>query len=265
MTRRFVLGVAMIACLSLLPAQVATQSPSPLFVAFAPGSAIAAMDATPSAAVADRQPIGMRLDALFGASGAQPRVLLNLDGQEWVARLQRVDGDALGFRSWVGEIEGIQYSHVVFTERDGTVSGLINAVSTTYRVRTTAPGAYLLERMSANTSRGDSEPLPGAIQTQPFAADALEAAHDSASTIDVLMLYSPNAKAHAGGPSQIQAVASQIISDSNTIFSRSNITTRLRLAGTVEFSLVEASSMATDLNLVTDSTLSRSLRDTYRA
>ena len=40
-------------------------------------------------------------------------------------------------RAWVGSIEGIPYSHVSFTERDGVVSGLINAVSESYAVQTT--------------------------------------------------------------------------------------------------------------------------------
>ena len=207
----------------------------------------------------------MRIEAIFSQGVPQARVRLNVDGRDWIARLQRVDGDEMGFRSWVGDIEGIPYSHVVFTERDGTVSGLINAVSSTYRIRTAEAGTYLLERMAADSSRRDSEPLVGTPRAEAALLDRLEAPADTASTIDVLMLYTPNARAQAGGVSQIQAMASQVISDSNTIFGRSNVTTRLRLAGTAEFALTEASSMASDLNQLTDSTTSHAMRDTYRA
>ena len=263
MTRRSVLCGVALAFASLLVTRVSTQSPAALFVPLNPGRAVAALDRNPSAAVADRFVVGMRIDALFTQGIPQARVQLNVDGREWIARLQRVDGDVTGFRSWVGDIEGIPYSHVVFTERDGTVSGLINAVSSTYRLRTAEAGTYLLERMAPDASRRDSEPPIGARGLGQTLGP--EAVPDSASTIDVLMLYTPNARAQAGGVAQIQAVASQVISDSNTIFSRSNITPRLRLAGTAEFALTEASTMASDLNQFTDSTTARGLRDTYRA
>ena len=207
----------------------------------------------------------MRIDALFSQGVPQARVQLNVDGRDWIARLQRVDSDAVGFRSWVGDIEGIPYSHVVFTERDGTVSGLINAVSSTYRIRTAEAGTYLLERMAADTPRGETRSRWSERRAPKPLRNDRKLWPDTASTIDVLMLYTPNARVRAGGVSQIQATAVQVISDSNTIFGRSNVTTRLRLAGTAEFALTEASSMASDLNQLTDSTTSHAMRDTYRA
>ena len=265
MSRRFALAIVALTLLATATVPAAAQSLAPLFVELAPSRSLSALDASPSPAVAERTPVGMQLDALFGSGAAQRRVLLNVGGHDWIARFQRVDLDASGFRSWVGEIEGVEQSHVVFTERDGTVSGLINALTVTYRVRTASSGAYFLERMVADGSRGDSEPRIGALTERQSSADARVVAPDDASTFDVLMLYTPNARARAGGVSQIQAMAAQVISDTNTIFGRSGITPRVRLAGTAEFTLVEAPTMGADLNLVTDSTASRTWRDTYHA
>ena len=79
------------------------------------------------------------------------------------------------------------------------------------------------------------------------------------------MLYTPNARTRVGGLSQIQAIAAQVISDSNTAFGRSGVATRFRLAASSELAVTESSSMSSDLNAVTNSTVARGLRDQFRA
>jgi hypothetical protein len=176
--------------------------------------------------------VAMRLDLLFGdASGPAERVGLTLGGREWVAALRRVDApDVNGFRSWVGVIEGIDYSHVVVTERAGVVSGLITAASVAYQIRTLTPGTYWLEHVEV------PEPTDSAGVIVPPAS--LEAPRDTVASdngmrIDVLIVYTQAAQTAAGGTNQIQAMASQIISDTNTIFSNSAISPRLNLVATI--------------------------------
>jgi hypothetical protein len=79
------------------------------------------------------------------------------------------------------------------------------------------------------------------------------------------MLYSPAARAQRGGTAQIQALAAQVISDTNTAFSRSGIAVRARLAGAHELPIVESAQMAQDLATVRDSAVARNLRDALRA
>src|SRR5687767_606975 len=87
-----------------------------------------------AATAADREPlpravirqtvVGIRIDRLFDRpGGVTARIRLNVDDHDWVARVERVDRDSAGFRSWVGAIESIPNSHVVFTERHGVLSG----------------------------------------------------------------------------------------------------------------------------------------------
>jgi hypothetical protein len=188
--------------------------------------------------------------------------------------------DAAGFRSWIGAIEGIDYSHVVFSERDGIVSGLINAVGSTYRVRTSEAGTYLLERIDPAQLGAELDPLvvfggaaaASGTSTNEAGNDvtrdggtSVQQAQDAGDVIDVLLLYTPNARAAAGGSAQIQAIASQVISDTNTIYGRSGIVTRVRLAGTTDFALTEAQSMLTDLRALSDSPVAQSLRNAARA
>ena len=252
--RRFLIATVAAAG-SLIAATLRAQSAPPLFVS---PNAPAALRATGDV-------VGMRLDRLFEQSTG--RVLLNVGGHDWIARFDRLDTDLQGHRAWVGAIEGIDHSHVSFAERDGVVSGLINAISETFEVRTIGPGAYAVSRVDVAAREGEREPLIDAT------ADAMGAgmtsspqiAADDRSLIDVLMLYTPAARTKLGGDAQIQALIAQIISDTNTIFGRSGITARVRLVGSQEFALTESTSMSTDLELVTHDAAARTLRDLFRA
>ncbi len=81
----------------------------------------------------------------------------------------------------------------------------------------------------------------------------------------MLLLYTPNARTRVGGLSQIQAIVAQVITNSNTAFGRSGVATRFRLAASTELAITESSSMSSDLNAVTNSTVARGLRDQFRA
>ncbi len=120
--------------------------------------ATSAPQAAASAGVLGRV-VGMRLDRLFDSSVGPARTIrLNIDARDWLARFERQDLDAAGFRSWVGSLEGVAHSHVVFTERNGIVSGLINALSSVYQVRTLSQGVYVLEQLEADAARRELDP-----------------------------------------------------------------------------------------------------------
>ncbi len=220
-----------------------------------------------AASIVGRAAVGMRLDRLVDAAGTPAaRVLLNIDSHRWVAQLDRVDDDAHGYRSWVGTIDGIAGSYVVFTERDGVVSGLIDTFSTVYRLRTIIAGSYLLEQLDPGGFRPELAPIPDRGSTfRSEDGSAAAGVNDDGGTLDVLLLYTPQARAQAGGIPQIQALASQLISDGNTIFGRSGVATRLRLASATELGLVEAPAMISDLLAVRDSPAAQGLRDAVRA
>lgn len=261
-------GLLALALIAVLPGRGATQAPEPLFVDLGLARSVAALGQAPasSPAVVERLAVGMRLDRLFApAAGAQPLVRLNIGDRFWVARFERLDHDTAGFRSWVGALDDVEYSHVVFTERDGVVSGLINAVSSSYQIRTVRAGLYLVEQLTSAGAGREWEPVPGSDGPAHLAADVAATPADDGSQIDVLMLYTPNARNAAGGVSQIQSIASQIISDSNTIYGRSGISTRVHLVGTSELAQFEASTVLADLTAVSNSASAQALRDSTGA
>ena len=258
---------------TLVPAALTTAQPLPeaIFVPLDVRVANRAMSrmSAPVKGVADQRTVGMRLDRLFDSGAA--RVLLNINGHSWVADVEREDRVG-AHRAWVGSIEGIPYSHVSFTERDGVVSGLINAVSESYAVQTMAPGVFTLGRVVA--SDGELDPLPATPPGDTKRAwDRLSApvAEDDGRFIDVLLLYT-DATLAARGLSQIDADMARIISDSNTIFSRSGIATRFRLVNPTLFprtgllsGFVETTSFSQDLSRLSEIPTVRELRDSSGA
>lgn len=216
-------------------------------------------------AVVDQRMVGLRIDRLFDESGgAMQTVQLNIADEPWTATLERVDQDLAGFRSWVGTIDTVANSHVVFTERAGIVSGHVNALFATYQVRTAAPGTYLLERLDAVRFGQEREPRIDAA-TVAGELPPPQVARDTASVIDVLMLHTTAAQIRAGGLAQIQAIASQAVSDTNTAFARSGVLPRLRLVAVLPFTLSESIDMEFDLDVLDSSMVARGLRDTHRA
>jgi hypothetical protein len=240
----------------------AQSTPEPIFFALDAAIANEARNSQTIQAkgVLDRRVVGMSLQRLFNTAGSS--VLLNIDGHDWIASFKRLDTDIQGHRAWVGSIDGIEYSHVSFAERDGVVSGLINAVDETYAVRTIRPGVYAVDRVEQ--SRQELEPIvPKAPDASPKTLDTT--APDDGSVIDVLLLYTPRARTAVGGTSQINAMLAQIISDTNSAFVRSGIATRVRLVGSSEAALPETANMSADLGSLTNDAAVNALRESTRA
>jgi hypothetical protein len=247
------------------------QAVEELFVHVAPAAQTAqAHDAgvdDPRSAVIDRMAVGVRIDALFDRPDGPTRAIaLNVGDHVWIANFDRLESDVSGFRSWVGHVRGVDESHVVITERAGVLSGLITAAERTYQLRTVAPGvAHSLERVDVTRLPAETEPLAQDSTHQRTSGAATADTVPGDGIVDVLILYTPGARSRLGGTPQIQALASQVISDTNSAFVRSGVVARVRLTAAHEVALTEATSMQTDLSTVRWSPDARFLRDAYHA
>ena len=89
------------------------------------------------------------------------------------------------------------------------------------------------------------------------------------SLVDVLVVYTPAARAAAGGTAGMTSLVNTAVTETNTGYANSGVVQRLRLAGTAELSYTEADA-GTDLDRVTDTNDGymdsvHALRDTYKA
>jgi len=76
---------------------------------------------------------------------------------------------------------------------------------------------------------------------------------DGATTIDVLVAYSPEARAAAGGSAAMESEIASAVSLANTAYTNSQVNISLRLVGTTALSTSESGSFNTDLSRLTSS------------
>jgi peptidyl-Asp metalloendopeptidase len=82
----------------------------------------------------------------------------------------------------------------------------------------------------------------------PWYADADTTLTDDGGTIDVMVVYTPQARINRGGTAAMEAAIADGIALANTAYANSGITTRLRLVHAAEVSYTETYNSGTDLS-----------------
>ncbi len=254
---------------------VEAQGPPPLFVeASRAAGRPAAIDRT----VMRSRNVDVQVAQLSSpaARAAEAQLELNLfSDATYTATLVRIDPTARGF-VWVGRVADVPLSTVTIAVEETTVYGSIHMPSATYLVRPAGNGVSTIVEIDPTQFRPETEPLEpparGAAGPPPApgppAPDILPAA-DDASTIDVLVLYTPAALTAAGGAAGISTLIANAISVTNTAYGNSGVAQRLRIAATAQVAYSETGNNSTDLSNVTNGVGALSgvaaLRDGYRA
>ncbi len=190
------------------------------------------------------------------------RLLLNLGvGPDLVAIRERIAEYQGGHRVWIGRIAGEATSEVILTEVGSAVAGSIRHRGKLYKLMPGAAGTATLAEVDAHEplSRGheahahalDLDLVPDAVQAQGIAGGAL-AGTDS--IIDVLVAYSPEAKAANGGDDGIAALITLAVAETNQAYLNSQAPVQLRLVGTLETATSESGDMSTDLGRLVSTT-----------
>ncbi len=145
----------------------------------------------------------------------------------------RGDGDLL----WHGKVLQDDDSLVLLTVKNGVMVGTIQALGTTYVVRTGADG-QVLEQVVPLTAPRDTQPimLPAAAVTQagsPRIADsravAAAAAGGGTTQIDVMVLYTNAVETAAGGRANVEAEIQAVVDLGNQVFTNSRVKASYRL------------------------------------
>jgi hypothetical protein len=204
---------------------------------FAPGPEKAG-ETLPSSAAVEHRAIEIDL-GLLAAEDAGLIELPLLDGVLYEAERTEAVVRGPGDSTWRGKLrlpDG-EDGTVTLTVRGGAMSGLIYAPSGVYEIVPGALGGHKLTRLD----QGLFPPCGGEITPEEHAgahaaSDTAGAAiaADSENQIDVLVLYTPQARTAAGGTAAIQAIAQSAVDASNTAYANSGITTRLRMVHTGE-------------------------------
>jgi|GEM_PF-115444 len=191
------------------------------------------------------------------------RMRLNLGlGPDLIAVRERSAEHRGGRKAWIGRIAGDDDSQVVFAEVGNAVAGTIRHRGRLYKLMPGAGGNATLAEVDG------SDPLPSGHMPDPLAGlrilpDTIGEGETgsiggestgSESIVDVLVAFSPEAKAANGGEDGIEAVITLAVAETNQAYLNSQAPVQLRLVGTVETVESESGSMSTDLGRLASTT-----------
>jgi hypothetical protein len=160
-----------------------------------------------------------------------------------------------GYRSWHFEDPSAPAARASFVEQDGFVTGSVRgADGVAWEVTPDGVGIVVLSRL------GELPPCGGAVAPHaglghpvaPAGASML-ATCDTATQIDVLVLYTPAVVAEAGSDASARGSIALAESDANTAYAASGITTRIRVVRT-QLVQYDHADFGTDLTRVTNPT-----------
>lgn len=196
---------------------------------------------------------GALLETAAGGDAVQIELF---DGLQYVAESESVGRSATGALIWQGQIQGQPEDTVTLAVQDGAAAGSIRADGRLYRFTYAGDGVHLLEELPLVEPMAEHPPIP--IAAPPSAAPSggasaaeLESGQatnaDDGSTVDVLVVYTPAARARRFGQAGIESLINLAVAETNTAYENSSINTRLSLVATAEIGYNESGDMLTDL------------------
>jgi len=221
--------------------------------------------------------------AILGGSNGQPtlassRLSLNLfTDVEYTAVRDQAQHNLYGSFSWMGHLEGVPYSQVSLVLKDGVLVGSVASPEGIYEVRYYAGATHLVYELDqaafpdehiedGHDHEGDD--VEG--EENGHAAAASFVPTDDGSIIDVMVVYTPNARNGAGGTTAIENTIDMAIDWTNTSYQNSQVIHRLNLVHKAEVAYSDSGSLSTDLGRLrgtSDGHMDEihALRNTYHA
>jgi fibronectin type 3 domain-containing protein len=189
------------------------------------------------------------------------RLLLNLgEGLDLEVLRKRIEHHPNGAVAWVGRVKGDPTSEVILTRKGKAMAGVIRFQERLFKLSPVGDDTQMLSEVSPDDPRPEMEPLLPPVQPDATGGDATAtsvgdgtptAQADAGTMVDVMVVYTPAAKAQYGGTDGIEALITLAISETNQAYINSQVDAQLRLVHTHEVDYVESGAMNTDLERLT--------------
>ena len=194
--------------------------------------------------------------------------------------VERQSHERRGARSsvWRGRGQLDRSAKMTLTEHEGLLFGHLESGNETFTIRPAPDGRTIVEKLdtdsfapewgydAASYGRDKVPPMSGrdAIQEDTLAPSVTTAA-DGTIQIDLMSVYTPQARAAAGGTAQVQGRIQAAVDQANTAFINSGMIVRFSLAHMAEVAYNDSGSIDSDLDWVTSNSTVASWRNTYAA
>ena len=213
---------------------------------------------------------------LFDANGrpqsklALPEIAFDLfPDARFVGVVTRVQNNGLGY-SWTGRLRGQQLGYFYLTMTEGIFMAHIASTKGVYEVSWAGEGFYKVTQIDQSKLKDHEDGAPYDPPGPILPPADLGPGADSGAIIDVMVVYSDDARSAAGGTAQIKAAIATAMTETNTSYNNSGVTPDLRLVHVEEVSYAESGSTVTDVDRLAGTSDGymdgiHSLRNTYGA
>lgn len=194
-------------------------------------------------AVVRSRHVSIRLDYLDGKDlpeGAGSIGLNLFDNVYLTAVKDRFERRSGNQYTWVGHISGIEFSQVVIVVENGVVAGNITSPDGIYQIRFVGDGIHAVRKIDQSAFPREAPPIP--VITAPDRSDipAPQTRADTGAFIDVMVVYTPAARAGAGGATAMDSLIQLAVDETNQSYANSGITQRIRLVHKAEVAYTES-------------------------
>ncbi len=202
--------------------------------------------------------------------GALPEITLNIfDDAAFTGRVTRAWQDGWG-AYWTGKLNGVPGGYFHLTVVDGAVMAHVASPRGVYEVAFTAEGQYRAVQIDQSKFVDHNPAATFRASGTIVSPDALGPSADTGAVIDIMVAYTDDARAAAGGTAAMKATILTALNETNIGYANSGVTPRLRLIYVKEFAYGETGNMGLDLARFADTDdgffdTVHDLRDTYAA
>ncbi len=196
--------------------------------------------------------------------------------------IQRHSHERRGARNfvWRGKMAGDTSSKVTLTLHEGLLFGRIESGGDIFTIYPNSNGRTIVEKINTDSFKPEwghdhathghdrIPPVTGAAPSQSSSSSGgttQSTAADGTVEITLLSVYTPQARAGAGGTTQMQAQIQAAVDQANTAFINSQMTARFFLAHSAEVTYNDSGNMNNDLDWVTGDAGVAALRNTHSA
>jgi Metallo-peptidase family M12/Domain of Unknown Function (DUF1080) len=197
--------------------------------------------------------VSVNVNMLFDSGGKQldmgslPEITLNLfPDVNYTGAVTRAWQDQWG-SYWSGQLKDVEGGYFYLTVADGVFMAHVASPLGVYEV-SLADGTLYKAIQIDQSKFIDHDPAakfdpPG----QVIPEGSLGKTADTRDTIDIMVAYTDDARAAAGGTAAMKATILTALNETNTSYANAGITTRLRLVHVQEYAYVETGNLDTDL------------------
>ena len=251
---------ALVVAALAIVSSTASGGTAPTLFEFVPGPAgttggrieiVAAERIVVDVSAIEKDPPSLRIPLLDGASPQATRTDFERRGAENM--------------TWRGRFDTPGGGRVTLTVLHGVVVGFIQHADRTYIIEPVRGGGHAQKEINQDLypECGGAE-LPGETPFHMKYADP-EIADDSGARIDVMVMYTPEARDAAGGVAAIEATAQAAVDIANTAFENSDVVTRFNLVHAEVTIRHDSGDLYADLPWLRDDAGVAALRNAYAA